>query len=227
MKTVFFLTGDFWHHTETIQPLVSKLFPEDEWDTLFTEDPTELLLMEKTPDLIVSFKDPIENDQIPTPVWCDPEWTYTLFRYVKENGTGVLLVHAALTDLDKNHPIITEMIQSMFTGHPAQCPVSFTPWSSHPILKGVSAFTFPENDEHYMMNLAADAEGEVIGITKSQHGTQPGLWAHTYGKGRVCCMTPGHTTENLTCPGYVQLLSNAVAWCAGTDSYDNRKQLVF
>ena len=213
MKTVFFLTGDFWHHTETIQPLVSKLFPEDEWNTLFTEDPTELLSMEKAPDLIVSFKDPIENDQIPTPVWCDPEWTDALFRHVKENGTGALLVHAALTDLDEDHPIIAEMVQSMFTGHPTQCPVSFTPSGSHPILKGVSAFTFPENDEHYMMEMLRHRDVEIIAETSSQHGTQPGMWVRELGKGRVCCVTPGHTTMNLTCDGYLNVLKNAVKWC--------------
>ena len=170
--------------------------------------------------------DPDGNDQNPGPTWCDDSWSQTVIRWVKE-GMGLIAMHAALTDLPMDHHLVQALTHGVFIKHPPQCPVTFMPTVKHPITEGVDPFTFPENDEHYMMNLAADAEGEVIGITKSQHGTQPGLWAHTYGKGRVCCMTPGHTTENLTCPGYVQLLSNAVAWCAGTDSYDDRKQLVF
>lgn len=213
MKSVFFLAGDYWHPAETIQPLVSKLFPEDEWDVLFTEDPEKFLTLGRTPDLVVSFKDPVENNQIPTPAWCGKKWTDTLFQAVEQHGTGALIVHAAMADLKEDHPFIAGMVQYVFTGHPAQCPVSFSPVKDHPVLKDVSGFTFPENDEHYMMKMLEHADSEVIAETSSLHGTQPGMWVREFGKGRVCCVTPGHTTVNLTCDGYVKVLKNAAKWC--------------
>ena len=215
MKTVIFLVGDYWHHAETIRPLADQLFSKDIWNVIFTENPGELLTLDKEPDLIVTFKDPIENDQIPTPVWCDEEWTKKLFDCVEKNGTGLMLMHAAVTDLDKDHPIVKEMIQSVFMYHPEQCPLTFQGIKDHAILKDVSDFTFPENDEHYVMSMIDDAQVEVLAHTQSKNGTQPGMWVKELGKGRICCITPGHTTANLLCEGYVKVLKNAVDWCTG------------
>ena len=214
MKTVLFLVGDYWHHAETIQPLAAKLFPEENWTVTFTENPKELLTMSEAPDLIVSFKDPIENDQIPTPIWCDQEWTDRLFADVCEHGTGLMLIHAAVTDLESDHPIVKEMIQSVFTGHPEQCPLTFKGVREHAIMEGVTEFTFPENDEHYMMSMLDDAQVEIIAQTQSKNGVQPGMWVKEAGKGKVCCITPGHTTKNLICEEYLKVLQNAVAWCS-------------
>ncbi len=212
MKKVLFLTGDYWHHADTIQPLVDVLFDKETWQVTFTEDPKELFA-DQTWDLILSFKDPIENDQIPTPVWCDEKWTPYMMNLVKEKGTGLLLMHAAVTDMESDHPIVTEMIQSMFITHPEQCPVTFRPILEHPITAGISGFTFPENDEHYVMTMNADADVTLLGETISKNGVQPGMWVKKYGQGKVCCITPGHTTTNLLYPAYVNLIKNAIHWC--------------
>lgn len=213
MKSVFFLAGDYWHPAETVQPLAEKLFPESEWRLIFTEDPKAFLALEEAPDLIVSIKDPVENNQIPTPNWCDEAWMDRLLTDVREHGTGLMIVHAAMADLKRDHPLVTQVVEALFTGHPAQCPVTFRPVGEHAILEGVTSFTFPENDEHYMMDMIDGARVDVIAQTESWHGTQPGLWVKEMGRGRVCCVTPGHTTENLLCDGYLRVLQNAAAWC--------------
>lgn len=213
MKTVLFLAGDYWHPVETIRPLAEVMFPSESWNLYFTEDPQTLLTMSETPDLIVTLKDPVENNQIPTPVWCDEAWTKKLFTLVGEQGVGLLAIHAALADISGDHPMVRELLQSVFITHPAQCPLTFKPIKDHPIFEGVSEFTFPENDEHYMMDMLENAQVDILAQTLSQHGAQPGLWIKEWGKGRVCCVTPGHTTPNLLCPSYVKLLKNAGAWC--------------
>lgn len=213
MKKALFLTGDYWHHADTIRPLADVLLDPAVWQVVFTEDPATLLNTDQHFDLIISFKDPIENDQIPTPIWCDAEWTEDLMASVRENGTGLLLVHAAVTDLPEDHPIVQEMIQSIFINHPDQCPISVKMVKDHCITKGVKDFTFPENDEHYVMSMIENAQVEILVQTISEHGVQPGLWVRQLGKGRVCCVTPGHTTKNLLCREYIHLIKNAVAWC--------------
>ena len=84
MKTALFLTGDYWHPTATLRPLAELLFTADAWRVMFTEDPQELWRLDSAPDLFLSFKDPIENDQIPTPVWCTKTWTDRLLTCARE-----------------------------------------------------------------------------------------------------------------------------------------------
>lgn len=211
--SVLVLVDDYWHPASSIKPLMPLLFPDSEYEVCFTTNPEELLKCENNLDLFVSFKDPIENDQIPTPIWCDDKWSSTLEKYIKENGMGFLAVHCGLTDLPKDHLISKEILRSCFITHPDQCPVTFIPAKNHPITEGVTEFTFPDNDEHYVIEIEPDAETEILGYTTSKNGKQPGLWAHELGNGRVCGITPGHNAVNLTYPQYLKLLTNAVKWC--------------
>lgn len=208
------LTGDYWHPTKSIEPLIPLLFNADKWDVTLTEKPSALIECTEPPKLFVSFKDPIENDQIPTPIWCDNEWSGVLERYIKQDGMGFLAVHCGLTDLPKEHIISREILKGFFVNHPPQCPVAFIPEKRHPITEGVTEFTFPQIDEHYIIETASEADTEILAFTTSEYGRQPALWAHELENGRVCAVTPGHDTPNLICPEYLKILKNAVNWCS-------------
>lgn len=207
-KKMFVLTHDYWHHEDSIKPLIDTL-SRDEYDVTFTVNPEEY--MNDNFDLFLSFKDPIENDQIPTPVWCNDKWTDKFMNDVKA-GMGTILFHAALTDLPENHIILKNIIKRTFISHPEQCKVSFVPKENHPVLEGISGFEFPENDEHYVMEMLDGTDTEVIAETHSKNGIQPGVWVHIYGKGKICCIVPAHSTANLTCAQFVKLVSNAITW---------------
>ncbi len=207
MKTMV-LAADIWHSAESIKPMVDLLYPEH--NCLFTTDPADFLKDEY--DLLINFKDPIENNQIPTPTWADDTWTDTLLSRVCA-GMGAVIFHAGMADLPGDHPMVRELIHGTFLFHPAQCPVSFEPIKEHPVLSGISAFTLPEPDEHYHIGMLPGTEGEIIGETVSEHGRQPGLWIHEYGKGRVCMFTPGHVTPNLTDPNMIAVFRNMIRWC--------------
>ena len=207
-KKLFLLVHDYWHYKDSIEPLVQLLASEN-LDITFTRNPKEYLGAQY--DLFLSFKDPIENDQIPTPVWCDDEWTTKFLNDVK-NGMGTVLLHAALTDLPSGHKILNDGIRSTFITHPEQCKVTFLPVVPHPVLEGVHEFEFPEKDEHYVMEMLPGVDTTIIAETASVNGRQPGVWVHTYGAGKICCITPGHSTSNLTCEPFVKLVKNAVNW---------------
>ncbi len=209
MKEILVLVHDYWHSLDSIKPMVDTLACEAYHFTL-TTDPADLL--RTTPDLLITLKDPIENDQIPTPVWCDEAWTKDCLSKV-ESGMGMLAMHAAVTDLDVEHEMVQKVIKGIFLMHPAPCPVRFEPIKSHPILEDIEAFLFPEPDEQYHMQLCDNLETDVIASTVSTHGTQPALWVHTLGQGRICCLTPSHTTANLTCEPIFKLVQNAIRWC--------------
>lgn len=208
-KQIIILTDDYWHHSDTIEPMIPLLF-NDDYEIISTKDPK--ILLDHNPILFISFKDPIENDQIPTPIWCNEEWTNDLENKINE-GMGFLDIHAGVTDIPEEHRMTKHIIRSRFINHPKKCPVSFEPRGEHPILKGIESFTFPMNDEHYIMDFNDKEPTTILGYTTSIHGEQPGLWIHEMGKGRVCCITPGHYTKNLTYQPYLQLIKNAIAWC--------------
>ena len=211
-KTVFVLLNDYWHPRATIEPLVEKLFPEKDWFLRVTDDPNYPTAYFKMPDLLVNFKDGIANTQIPTSNWYGRDWAFVLERAVRGSGMGYLAVHCGTANIPEDHPAFRQVLRGRFLRHPPLCPVTFEPTADHPITRGVEPFTL--NDEQYVVEFSPDAPTQVLGVSRSEHGEQPALWAHELGKGRVCGVTPGHTTENLLHPAYVKLLQNAVAWCA-------------
>ncbi len=211
MKQVFFLAGDYWHPADVLAPLAAQLFPADKWALHFTQDPAELLSCR--PDLIITFKDPVLDSRNPTPIWCDEGWSAHLLQLVEE-GTGLIMGHAALTDIPAEHPLARHFVRSTFSHHPPQCPVTVRAVADHPIMQSLPAFTFPEPDEQYFMRPIPGVEMDVLAVTDALHGEQPGVWAGAVGQGRFCCITPGHTLTNLTCPGFLRLLNNAADWCA-------------
>lgn len=211
MKKALFLVDDYWHKADTIRPLVNILFDQSQWNVIFTTCP-DALYTNQDIDLFLSFKDPIENDQILTPIWCDDKWT-RLFMNLIHSGVGFIAVHAAVTDLKKDHPLVADILHSVFITHPEQCKVSVKIIKEHPVTAGITDFVLPEKDEHYQMKMIDDTTVTILANTISLNGVQPGLWVSEYGKGKVCCFTPGHTTVNMTCDGYTQILKNAIAWC--------------
>lgn len=214
MKKVIVLLGDYWHPRHSIEPMLDMLFSSEEWDVTITENP-DIIMNEDAPDLLVSFKDVIENDQIPTPLWCDAKWTARLDDLIQNQGMSFMAVHCGIADIPKDHFITKNILRAFFITHPPQCEVSFEAAVESEIIGDVQAFTFSNPDEHYQIDIMG--ETEVIGYTVSQHGKQPALWCHPYGKGRVLGITPGHSYENLSQPEYLKLLKNCVAWCCQSE----------
>ena len=129
-KKVFVLVHDYWHHDDSIKPMMNYLFNAD-YEVTFTKNPNDYFNGQF--DLFLSFKDPIENDQIPTPIWCDEKWTEKFLNDV-QNGMGTIMFHASLTDYPENHAILTNVVRSNFITHPELCPLTVKPITELPVL---------------------------------------------------------------------------------------------
>ncbi|MCR5624364.1 MAG: ThuA domain-containing protein [Lachnospiraceae bacterium] len=210
MKNALFLVDDRWHSGASIEPLVDKVFDNEEWNVIFSNDPEKLYNSDL--DLIVTFKDPLEDNTIPTPMWTYEKWTECCLKMV-ESGTGFLAFHAGTLNLPEDHKIVKNLTHAVFITHPEQCELKVDIIKSHPVTEGVDSFTLPVIDEHYHMKIVDEDKVTILANTVSKYGTQPGLWVSEYGKGRICCFTPGHTTESLTSDGFVKIMKNAVKWC--------------
>ena len=140
--------------------------------------------------------------------WASEETGQAFVDYVA-GGSGLLVLHSG-TALYDNTPSFCSLMGGVFTGHPAQCPVTVAPRADHPLTAGSAPFTLM--DEHYMMEMN-DPNVDLFLHTESEHGRQPAGWTRTEGDGRVCVLTPGHNPEVWRHPPYQALLRNSLAWC--------------
>ncbi|MDR2649874.1 MAG: ThuA domain-containing protein [Clostridiales bacterium] len=214
LTPAYIILDDYWHPKDSITPVLPLILRDSAFFREIFETPEELqsrLASGKTPGIIVNFKDGIADTRIPTPNWYDGGMSAALLNAVK-NGAGYLAVHCGMANVPESGPIYTELLRGAFISHPPACPVKFTPRPGHPITEGVKPFE--THDEHYVVRVLTD-QTDILGYSTSRLATNIALWAHEYGKGRVCGVTPGHRENTLLNPEYVKLLKNAVNWCAG------------
>ena len=140
--------------------------------------------------------------------WASEETGQAFVDYVA-GGSGLLVLHSG-TALYDNTPSFCSLMGGVFTGHPAQCPVTVAPRADHPLTAGSAPFTLM--DEHYMMEMN-DPDVDIFLHSESEHGSQPAGWTRTEGRGRVCVLTPGHNPEVWRHPSFQALLRNSLDWC--------------
>lgn len=49
----------------------------------------------------------------------------------------------------------------------------------------------------------------------TEAGTQMAGYTRGLGKGRFCCLTPGHSYSVFVAPEFQKVLRNALGWCIG------------
>jgi hypothetical protein len=110
-----------------------------------------------------------------------------------------------------------------FAGHTEVCSFRIRiDNNSHPITQGVNDFVITE-EQHFVFydgapeSILAHAVNES-GITFEHNeagnmgDVSEAVWAHEYGDGRVCFMSPGHTAFTFWNPEFVKMQQNAVRW---------------
>lgn len=140
--------------------------------------------------------------------WANEETGMAFFDYVAA-GNGMLFLHSGVALYD-NSPSLCRLMGGVFTGHPAQCPVTVEPRAGHHLTGGSAPYTLI--DEHYMISMN-DAGVDLFLHSESEHGRQPAGWTRSQGRGRVCALTPGHNPENRRHPSFQALLRSCLAWC--------------
>ncbi|MDR1530653.1 MAG: ThuA domain-containing protein [Clostridiales bacterium] len=204
-KTVFVVWDDMYHPEKTYAGITRKLFGGPEWELQTSYIAEDIIKLEKAPDLMVNFT-------IGRPDGVK-EFGYTqqgILKKMVEDGMGIMYVHAGLACIQEYTPAY-EISLGHFASHPQPhyptrvCPL---PGSEHPILTGITPFEEP--DEHYFCKV--DIEKAVPFLCSiSVAGTEIAGWTQELGKGRVCCLTPGHTEEMLA--KMEKLLENSAKWC--------------
>lgn len=206
---VLVLCDDYWHPGSVAREGLGAM-PGGEFTFDFIEDAGEwsaqrmaeypLVMLVKSNNVTAANQDP----------WMTISVEMAFADYVRRGG-GLLAVHSGTAGYEKTS-LLRALLGGVFHHHPEQCPVTVSPRAGHPITAGVAPFT--QKDEHYHMSMA-HAQEQIILDTISEHGSEPGGWTRTEGKGRVCVLTPGHNVEVWKEPNFQTLLGNALRWCGG------------
>ena len=147
--------------------------------------------------------------------WFTEDHGAELLDFVARGG-GLLVLHAGIA-LYENVESFRSLVGGVFTEHDEQCPVTAEPDGSHPVTAAVEPYE--ETDEHYFVEMTA-ADADVLMVTRSKYGVQPGCWIRSEGRGRVCVATPGHTGAVWANPNHRRLIRNAALWVQGCPGPD-------
>ena len=181
------------------------------YEFVWQEDPSEWSAEGMGGYPLVIFSKANNRSHSDSTPWATGEIGSAFVSYVSQ-GNSILFLHSGTAGYG-NALSLCHLMGGVFVGHPAQCPVTVEPRDGHPLTAGSGAFT--GKDEHYQMEMN-DPDVDHFLNTTSGHGTQPGGWTRTEGKGRVCVLTPGHNLEIWHHPFYQAILLNSLAWCADT-----------
>lgn len=206
---VLVLCNDYWHPGKIVEDGLNGLnsdYDFDFYDRVRTVDPTDyssydLIILSRGNNLERSEKEVLFNP------WITDEIIEKLTSFV-ELGGSIFGIHSGTAEYNE-YPKLKELLGGVFASHPAQCPVSHDVVKFSPMTKGASSFT--EMDEHYQMDVTNDFD--VFLTSTSPLSTQPAGWTRKQGKGKVCILTPGHTTDIWNNESFKTLLVNCLQWC--------------
>ena len=201
-KTVLVIWHDKWHPDTTYEATINELFAE--WYIKTDKSMLALTRAETAPDLAIILSAGMPDDESLS------DADQSAICRMAESGMGVLYIHAGLTRILDNSPMFT-LSRARFILHPQGQPPVYScaaPDVAHPIMAGIEPFD--ALDEHYFCYVDVENTHPFM-FSRSEHGTEIGGWAHEYGKGRICCLGPGHTVDAVK--KMKPLILSAAAWC--------------
>lgn len=167
-------------------------------------------------DLLVIFRDGhLQPDDGPGEPWMTIEQQRAVSDFVSRGG-GFLNLHNAMGLYPDKGPYL-ELVGGQYAGHgPLERFRVEVVDPDHPVTRGVTAFAVadeqhtPPFDEQrcHLLLRNRSLDGEILAAAG---------WVREPGKGRLCYLANGHTSEALGHPMFQRLLGNAVNWLLRRD----------
>jgi hypothetical protein len=141
--------------------------------------------------------------------WLTAEQEQTFEDYVKAGGR--LLLHHDAIGFYRKGRAITRLAKAYFINHPRIVTITVSPTGKMPELtQGVTPFSVA--DEEYRVEMDERQTSVYLESHSPEHGRSPQGWAHSYGKGKVVVLIPGHNREVLSHAMVHRCVQNAVDW---------------
>lgn len=205
------LIGDIYHGADYIQAGLDLIAAEANVDFEYILDPS-CIKWDRLSDYKVFVLAKLGAIDTEKPdIWMNKEYERKIVEYVK-NGGSIFVLHSGLPNYQ-----IAEDYRSMVKGHFLHHPEMH----QHMIVKPVSEYSGLTNgldefeivDEQYFVECDVEDTNVFLEEESEQYGRCVAGWAHEFGEGRVCCVSPGHTLEVLSQPGMKKVMINALRWC--------------
>lgn len=213
MVRVVAILGDYYHPSgrakESLErALVSSISKEEiQIDYCSHEQIKEKLSLH--PDAVILFKENRLNPiEVQEEKWMSEDLAAEITKYVS-NGGGFLAWHSGLASFPPENTF-TKMLRGHFLYHPEKHQlVHYRSTTENPIL--AQPISFEVLDEHYFVHCEED-NTNIFLSSESIDGKQAAGWFHTFGEGKVCCLTPCHNRDGLLKQEFVKLLGSCVNW---------------
>lgn len=127
---------------------------------------------------------------------------------------GVFILHHALLAWP-NLPVWSDLVgikDRSFAYHPEQTLTVQVANPQHPIVRGLTPWTMPE--ETYVV-AEPDADSEVLLTTDHPLSMKSLAWTRQCGQARVFCFQCGHDRRAWEHPSFREVVARAIRWCAG------------
>jgi type 1 glutamine amidotransferase len=213
MKTILAVIGDYYHHKAHIQASLDTAIREIPAILVYVSESELIAMLEQKPDAVILFKeDRVNPNEEPCTVWMTDEVAERIVRYV-ENGGGWLAWHSGMASYPVES-VYTKMLRGYFKYHPNEHQIVTYEGGYPGSTPDKEQVSFAILDEHYFVHCDTD-ETQVFLRSRSVDGESVAGWSHSFGLGRVCCLTPAHRREGLLHAEMVQMLRRSLEWCCG------------
>ena len=208
MTTVLAIIGDRYHDPALLRAGLAPL-AEAGFDLRFVERPGEIPWDELEHfRAVLLAKGGYDFSEIRGHLWLGGE-AERLRAFVVKGG-GLLCLHSGVSGYDGN-PAMMELARATFTSHPRGLVAQrLEALGGAPFAE---AGEFSAEDEQYFLRFTGGDATVFLQSRSELHGTSPAGWSHSCGRGRVACLTPGHTLPVLANPVYQRWLTTALRWC--------------
>lgn len=210
-KKAIALIGDIYHSADYIHDGLESIAADADVIFEYVTDPDDIKWEELNKYSVFVLAKLGAIDPEKPDIWMNKEYERILVEYAKSGGS-IIVIHSGLP----NYQIAKDyryMVKGHFLHHPeGQQNIIIRPVSDYSGLT-VGIREFEIIDEQYFVECDEKdthvfLEGESDGYGKCAAG-----WAHEYGTGKICCVSPGHTLEVLSHPMMQKVMINAIRWC--------------
>ncbi len=200
---ILLLTGGAFHDFPAIATSLSKIITHDGWTVEASEDRRVLTTVPQH-----DFKAVVVYTQGGELM---PAEEKGLVEFVKSGG-ALVGVHGAAASWKSNRDY-TDMLGARFVGHGA--PVEFLVEAhdtTHQIMRHFKPFYI--TSELYQLE-PVGSPPHILAQANWLGKMQAVAYVKNYGAGRVFYLSPGHSAEDMSHPGWQQLFSRGLRWATG------------
>lgn len=141
--------------------------------------------------------------------WLTPAQEDRFEEYVRAGGR-LFLYHDGFGAYPKGNGV-SRVARAYFIRHPAIVPIQVKPTGKMPELtQGVTPFEVA--DEEYEVEMDENQTSVFLESTSPEHGRHAQGWAHSYGKGKVAVLIPGHSVATINHPMIQRCIQNCLDW---------------